>query len=65
MEPKYVYIIVFLLFVPIVFKILMALHIERKFERGAIWQIKMAYILGTILIAELLTQAVERIFSLF
>ena len=62
---KYIYVAVFLLFIPIVFKILMALHIEHKFEKGAIWQIKCAYILGTILIAELLTQAVERIFSIF
>ena len=62
---QYIFIVVFLLFIPIVFKLLRSLKFEHLFQQGKVFEIICAYILATILISEILTQALERLFSLF
>lgn len=62
---QYIFIVVFLLFIPIVFKLLRSLKFEHLFQQGKVFEIRCAYILATILISEILTQALERLFSLF
>lgn len=65
MITKIVYIVCFILFIPIIFKILRAIEIEKYFKTGHVNEIRLAYIIISIVIAELLTQGIERIFSLF
>lgn len=61
---KYIYLGVFIVFIPIMFKILQATRLEEAFKQGSIVQIRLAYFLGSIILAELATMAVERIFCL-
>lgn len=48
---KIIYICLLIIFIPINFKVLMKLKLEKRFEQGAIWQIKYAYIVVTIIIS--------------
>ena len=62
---KYVFIIVFLLFIPIFFFILRAMELEKKFKQGHIVEIYLAYILFSLILAFLTTKSIEFIFSTF
>jgi len=62
---KYIFLIVFLLFIPIFFFILRAMELEKKFKQGHIAEIYLAYILFSIILAYLSTRALEFIFSTF
>ncbi|MBP5445775.1 MAG: DUF1146 domain-containing protein [Acholeplasmatales bacterium] len=60
---KYVYIIVFLLFIPIFFFILRAMELEKKFKQGHITEIYLAYILFSMILAYLTTKSIQLLFS--
>lgn len=62
---KYVFIIIFLLFIPIFFFILRAMELEKKFKQGHVFEIYLAYILFSLILAYLSTRAIEFIFSTF
>jgi len=47
----YIYFILLLLFIPVNFKVLLALNIEKKFKRDQIWQIKYTYIVISVLVS--------------
>ena len=60
-----IYLIVFLLFIPIFFMILRAMEIEKKFKQGHIVEIYLAYILFSLILAFLATKSIQFIFSSF
>lgn len=60
-----IFIIVFLLFIPIFFMILRAMELEKKFKQGHIVEIYLAYILFSMILAFLATKSIEFIFSSF
>ena len=62
---KYIYITVFILFIPMFFIILKAMELEKKFKQGHIFEIRLAYVLFCLILASLATGAVKLIFSLF
>lgn len=61
---KIIYVIIFIAFIPVFFKILRSLEIEKYFKKGMTLEIKIAYVLFSIILSELLTSAIERIFCL-
>jgi len=62
---KYVFIVIFLLFIPIFFFILRATELEKKFKQGHIVEIYLAYILFSLILAYLTTKSIQFIFSTF
>ena len=60
---KYVFIVIFLLFIPIFFFILRATELEKKFKQGHIVEIYLAYILFSLILAYLTTKSIQFIFS--
>ena len=62
---KYVFIVIFLLFIPIFFFILKAMELEKKFKQGHIVEIYLAYILFSLILAYLTTKSIQFIFSTF
>lgn len=62
---KYIFVSLFVLFIPLCFKILKSLEIEKYFKPGKTLEIRISYIIFSIILAELLTCGFERIFSLF
>ena len=62
---KYIFVIIFLLFIPIFFFILRAMELEKKFKQGHITEIYLAYILFSMILAFLATKSIELIFSLW
>ena len=48
---KYVFIVIFLLFIPIFFFILRATELEKKFKQGHIVEIYLAYILFSLILS--------------
>lgn len=62
---KYVFIVIFLLFIPIFFFILKAMELEKKFKQGHIVEIYLAYILFSLILAFLTTKSIQFIFSTF
>ena len=62
---KYVFIVIFLLFIPIFFFILKATELEKKFKQGHIVEIYLAYILFSLILAYLTTKSIQFIFSTF
>lgn len=61
---KIIYVVIFLAFIPVFFKILRAIEIEKYFKKGMTIEIRLAYILFSIILSQLLTSGIERIFSL-
>ncbi len=55
----YVYIIIFLLGLPLFWNILFSLRFENIFQKGKIWQIRCAYILVTIILSHFLADAIS------
>ncbi|MFP4177586.1 MAG: hypothetical protein ACLFTZ_02370 [Acholeplasmataceae bacterium] len=53
-----------LIFFAINLRVLRALHIEKKFEKMKIWEIKTAYFLVALVVAHLLAEIMERVSSL-
>ena len=62
---KYVFIVIFLLFIPIFYFILRATELEKKFKQGHIVEIYLAYILFSLILAYLTTKSIQFIFSTF
>ncbi len=66
---EYIYIITFLLFIPIIWNILYVLRFESLFQQGKVTQIKVAYFLISLIGAHLVAEAIESfskaIFNLF
>lgn len=56
---------VFILFIAVFFKILMAIRLERLFKQGAVLEIRLAYFLFSIVLAEIATCAFARTFMFF
>lgn len=56
-----VYVTALLVFFTINLKILQALHIERKFEKMKLWEIKTAYFIVALTVAHLLADMMVRI----
>ncbi|MCR5462887.1 MAG: hypothetical protein K6E87_07490 [bacterium] len=60
-----IYIIVFILFIPIFFMILRAMELEKKFKQGHIVEIYLAYILFSMILSFLAVKSIAFIFSSF
>jgi uncharacterized membrane protein YwzB len=56
---NYIYIFSFLLTLPLVWNILYSLRFEGIFKNGKIWQIRVAYVIVTIVVSHLLASAVD------
>lgn len=61
MHYNFIFIIFFVVLIPGVFTILRKMNIERLFKQGAVAEIRITYIILTLIICELLTQVLERI----
>lgn len=61
---KYYFLLVFVLLIPVFFLLLRKIKLERIFPQGAVLEIRISYVLLSIILAEITTQAIERIFSL-
>lgn len=59
-----IYVTSFLVFFFINLKILHALHIEKKFEKMKLWEIKAAYFIIALVIAHLLSEMMLKITSI-
>jgi hypothetical protein len=60
----YIYFISFPIFFAIGLRVLMALHIENKFEKMKLWEIKTAYFLLALMIGHTLAEIMIRISEL-
>ncbi|MDX9691859.1 MAG: hypothetical protein RBT45_05325 [Acholeplasmataceae bacterium] len=54
-----------IIFFAISLRVLRALHIENKFEKLKIWEIKTAYFLGALIIGHMLAEIMVRLSDLF
>ena len=61
----YVYVFTFLLSIPLVWNILFSLRFETNFKSGKIWQIRVAYIIVTIIVSHLLASAISEFINNF
>lgn len=52
-----------IVFFAITFKVLRALHIETKFKKNHIWEIKVAYIIISLVVAHLLSEIILKAFD--
>lgn len=66
---EYVYVFTFLLGIPLFWNILFALRFESIFQKGKVWQIRLAYVLVSIILSHLLAEGinlfVNNIYALF
>ena len=53
------------IFFAVALRILRALHIEQKFEKMQIWEIKAAYFIGALIISHMLAEIMLRVSELF
>ncbi len=60
-----VYFLILVLFIPVFFTIFRALEIEKYFKKGKILEIRMAYILFSLIFAKLSADVISTIFYLF
>ncbi|VEU80247.1 DUF1146 domain-containing protein [Haploplasma axanthum] len=58
-----IYFVALLLFFAIVFKVLRALNLENAFKKNHVWEIKVAYIIFSIVIAHLLAEVVMKLYG--
>lgn len=58
----YIYLISVLLFLPLSFHILFKLKFQSLFKANNIWEIKLAYLLSSLIIAHLLATFIERFY---
>ena len=56
---QYIYVFTFLLAMPLVWNILYSLRFETVFKNGKIWQIKIGYILLTLICSHLIAEAID------
>ena len=56
---EYLYIVAFLMFVPIIWNILLSLRFETLFQQGKISMIRLAYIIVSFIGAHLVASAIE------
>lgn len=59
------YLIIWILLAVIIFKVLRATRIERAFEQGRIFEIRLAYFLLTLILSFISTEAIFKIINLF
>ena len=62
---EYAYVFTFLLAIPLVYNILYSLRFETVFKHGKVWQIKIGYILLTLICSHLLAEMLETFVSSF
>lgn len=62
---QYLYIFTFLLSMPLVWNILYSLRFEGLFKNGRIWQIKVAYIIVTLVVSHLIADAINTFVNSF
>ncbi len=55
----YVYVFTFLIGIPLVWNILFSFRFENLFKSGKVWQIKVAYIIVSLVISHLLSEAIS------
>ena len=55
---QYLYIVVFLLGIPFIWNVLLSLRFESIFQQGKIWQIRLAYVLVSIILSHFLADAI-------
>lgn len=65
MQDNIIYLLLLVTFIPINFHVLSKLHLEKKFNQGAIWQIKYAYIVITILLSHFMAEFLINLGHLF
>jgi len=59
-----IYFVSLIVFFAICLRVLAALHIENKFEKFKIWEIKAAYFLGALVMAHLLAEIMVKLSQL-
>ena len=66
---KYIYLVSFILALPLMWNVLLALRFEGIFKKGSIWQIRCAYILVTVILSHFLAETIytftNSIYALF
>lgn len=62
---KYIYVCIFLMFLPLFFFILRASELEKHFKQGKVFEIRLAYILFSMILSFLATKSIELLFSWF
>ncbi len=65
MIEQFIYFLSIILFFMLALRILNALHIENKFEKFKIWEIKAAYFLLSLIIAHNLAEIMVRFSQMF
>ena len=61
----YIYFITFLLAIPLIWFILLATNLENHFKQGKIWQIRVSYVIITLIFAHLLASCFAKLVSVF
>ena len=56
---EYIYIVAFLIFIPIIWNILYALRFESLFQQGKVTMIRAAYVVVSFIGAHLMAKAIE------
>ena len=59
-----IYFVSLIIFFAVSLRVLRALHIENKFEKFKIWEIKAAYFLGALVMAHLLAEIMVKLSQL-
>lgn len=65
MLNDFIYFVSLMTFFAIALRVLKALHIENKFEKMKIWEIKAAYFLAALVVAHLLAEVMLKLSDLF
>ena len=60
-----IYVVGVVFFFAVSLRILMALHLEKNFQKFKIWEIKMAYVIIALVLAHNLAEFMVRIIGLF
>lgn len=56
---EHIYLFTFIIFIPVVWNILMALRFESLFKQGHVWHIRLAYALVSLVGAHLVAVSIE------
>jgi hypothetical protein len=62
---KLIYFTSLVIFFAIALRVLKALHIENKFEKMKIWEIKTAYFIGALIVGHILAEIMVKLSELF
>ena len=61
----YIYIFTFLAGIPLIWNILYSLRFESNFKSGKVWQIRVAYVIVTIVVSHLLASSISEFINNF